>query len=197
MRRLRAVPAVAFVIVLSALVGGFFGRNALATDDRVLEYHKIFSAAISAIESSYVDKLDADRLVYGAIRGMLGTLDPHSSFYDPKEYDVVVAAGEQVTSGLLAIALQAIGVPARSWLGWQLPIHTDDAFAKARIGTIDTAALDESLARGDAADAFDPGHRRAAELHHDACHDSPQRAWASRLGENGRPERVGPWTTQP
>ncbi len=86
MRRLRAVPAVVFVIFLSALVGGFFGRNALATDDRVLEYHKTFSAAISAIESSYVDKLDAERLVYGAIRGMLGTLDPHSSFYDPKEY---------------------------------------------------------------------------------------------------------------
>src|SRR6201995_3299950 len=45
------------------------------------------------------------------------------ALYDPKEYDVVVSAGEQITSGLLAIALQAIGVPARSWLGWQLPIH--------------------------------------------------------------------------
>jgi carboxyl-terminal processing protease len=86
MRRLRAVPAVVFVIALSALVGGTFGRNALATDDRVLEYHKTFAAALSSIEASYVEKLEADRLVYGAIRGMLGTLDPHSSFYDPKEY---------------------------------------------------------------------------------------------------------------
>jgi aspartate kinase len=56
-----------------------------------------------------------------------------SSLYDPREYDVVVASGEQVTSGLLALALQAIGVPARSWLGWQLPIRTDGAHAKARI----------------------------------------------------------------
>jgi aspartate kinase len=54
--------------------------------------------------------------------------------YDPAEYDVVVAAGEQVTSGLLAITLQALGCKARSWLGWQLPIRTDDAHAKARIG---------------------------------------------------------------
>jgi carboxyl-terminal processing protease len=86
MRGLRTVPAVVFVIALSALVGGVLGRNALATDDRVLEYHRTFSAAISTIESSYIDKVDSDRLIYSAIRGMLGTLDPHSSFYDPKEY---------------------------------------------------------------------------------------------------------------
>lgn len=82
---------------------------------------------------------------------LVGFCREASPLYDPREYDVVVAAGEQVTSGLLAIALQAIGVPARSWLGWQLPINTDDAFAKARIGTIDTAALDASLAAGEVA----------------------------------------------
>ncbi|MFK3889339.1 aspartate kinase [Sphingomonas sp. NPDC079357] len=82
---------------------------------------------------------------------LVGFCREASPLYDPREYDVVVAAGEQITSGLLAIALQAIGVPARSWLGWQLPIHTDDAFAKARIGTIDTEALDASLAAGEVA----------------------------------------------
>ncbi|WP_022687956.1 aspartate kinase [Sphingomonas phyllosphaerae] len=82
---------------------------------------------------------------------LVGFCREASPLYDPREYDVVVAAGEQVTSGLLAIALQAIGVPARSWLGWQLPIHTDDAFAKARIGTIDTVALDASLSAGEVA----------------------------------------------
>ncbi|WP_341207967.1 aspartate kinase [uncultured Sphingomonas sp.] len=82
---------------------------------------------------------------------LVGFCREASPLYDPREYDVVVAAGEQITSGLLAIALQAIGVPARSWLGWQLPINTDDAFAKARIGTIDTAALDASLAAGEVA----------------------------------------------
>ncbi len=82
---------------------------------------------------------------------LVGFCREASPLYDPREYDVVVAAGEQITSGLLAIALQAIGVPARSWLGWQLPISTDDAFAKARIGTIDTVALDASLAAGEVA----------------------------------------------
>ncbi|SEJ62451.1 aspartate kinase [Sphingomonas sp. OV641] len=74
-----------------------------------------------------------------------------SALYDPKEYDVVVSAGEQITSGLLAIALQAIGVPARSWMGWQLPVNTSDAFAKARIETIDSAALLASMGAGEVA----------------------------------------------
>src|SRR5947208_5885123 len=108
MPRFRAVPAVMFVIALSALVGGIFGRDALATDDRVLEYQKTFSAALGAIESSYVDdKVDADRLVYGAIRGMLATLDPHSSFYDPKEYSAMRERQEGRYYGL-GITIQAI-----------------------------------------------------------------------------------------
>jgi len=74
-----------------------------------------------------------------------------SPLYDAREYDVVVASGEQVTTGLLAIALQAIGVPARSWLGWQLPIRTSNAHAAARIATIDTRAMDASLAAGEVA----------------------------------------------
>ncbi len=71
--------------------------------------------------------------------------------YDPAEYDVVVASGEQVTAGLLAMTLQALGCQARSWLGWQMPIHTDDAHAKARIGEIDSAALLASMASGEIA----------------------------------------------
>src|SRR5262249_61192438 len=56
-----------------------------------------------------------------------------SGLHDAREYDAVVASGEQVTSGLLAITLQAIGIAARSWQGWQLPIITSDAHASARI----------------------------------------------------------------
>src|SRR5215470_9350521 len=56
-----------------------------------------------------------------------------SVLHDAREYDAVLASGEQVTSGLLAIALQAIGIQARSWQGWQLPIITSDAHASARI----------------------------------------------------------------
>ncbi|MBN8808975.1 MAG: aspartate kinase [Sphingomonas sp.] len=84
-----------------------------------------------------------------------------SSLYDPREYDVVVSSGEQVTSGLLAIALQAIGVPARSWLGWQLPIHTSAAHASARIEEIDTVALDAALASGEV--AVIPGFQGVAD----------------------------------
>ncbi len=71
--------------------------------------------------------------------------------HDPKEYDVVVAAGEQITSGLLAITLQSMGVKARSWLGWQLPIRTSDAHASARIEEIDTAALIAGMSAGEVA----------------------------------------------
>ncbi|MEQ1909402.1 MAG: S41 family peptidase [Vicinamibacterales bacterium] len=86
MRRIRPVSTVLFVIAISALVGGLFGRRALAVDDRVAERYATFSAALSAIESQYVDKVESDRVVYSAIRGMLSTLDPHSSFFDPREY---------------------------------------------------------------------------------------------------------------
>ena len=71
--------------------------------------------------------------------------------YDPAEYDVVVASGEQVTAGLLAMTLQALGCQARSWLGWQLPVHTDDAHAKARIEGLDSSALLASMAAGEIA----------------------------------------------
>ncbi|MCC6482601.1 MAG: aspartate kinase, partial [Sphingomonadaceae bacterium] len=74
-----------------------------------------------------------------------------NALYDPAEYDVVVSAGEQVTSGLLALTLQAMGCKARSWLGWQLPFNTDDAHAKARIGEIGTDALLASMAAGEIA----------------------------------------------
>jgi aspartate kinase len=74
-----------------------------------------------------------------------------SPLADRAEYDVVVASGEQVTAGLLAIAIQASGTPARSWLGWQLPVATSDAHASARIQSIDTAAVLVRMAAGEVA----------------------------------------------
>ena len=64
-----------------------------------------------------------------------------SPLHDAREYDAIVASGEQVTSGLLAIALQAIGIQARSWQGWQIPIKTSDAHASARIMEIDGSEI--------------------------------------------------------
>src|SRR5690606_11605219 len=79
---------------------------------------------------------------------LVGFCKEASPLYDPAEYDVVVASGEQVTSGLLAMTLKATGVNARSWLGWQLPLRTTQAHAKARIGRIDTADLIASMQSG-------------------------------------------------
>ena len=84
-----------------------------------------------------------------------------SSLYDPAEYDVVVASGEQVTSGLLAIALQSLGARARSWLGWQMPIRTIEAHSKARIDSIDGAALVAAMQSGEI--AIIPGFQGLSE----------------------------------
>ena len=74
-----------------------------------------------------------------------------SPLHDAREYDTVVATGEQVTTGLLAIALQEIGVEARSWQGWQIPIHTDNAHGKARISGIEGAELIHRMEAGQVA----------------------------------------------
>jgi carboxyl-terminal processing protease len=86
MARLRLASALAVVVVLCAVLGGLFGRSALVAQDQVAEQYKVFSAALSAIEDNYVGEVQSDRLVYGAITGMLQTLDPHSSFMDPRSY---------------------------------------------------------------------------------------------------------------
>ena len=72
----------------------------------------------------------------------------HPGFYDAREYDAIVSSGEQVTSGLMAITLQEMGVPARSWQGWQVPVITSDAHSAARILDIDTTNLDQKFGEG-------------------------------------------------
>ena len=74
-----------------------------------------------------------------------------SPLHDMREYDAVVASGEQVTAGLLALALQQAGLPARSWQGWQAPVLTDDAHGSARILSIEPAGILEGFARGEVA----------------------------------------------
>ncbi|ENN93319.1 aspartate kinase [Bartonella bovis] len=74
-----------------------------------------------------------------------------SPMHDACEYDVIVSSGEQVTAGLLAITLQAMGVNARSWLGWQIPIYTDNAYGGARIVDIDGSFLIERFQEGQVA----------------------------------------------
>src|ERR1700757_204072 len=69
----------------------------------------------------------------GATNRLVGWCREASALHDAREYDAVLASGEQVSAGLVAIALQSIGIAARSWQGWQLPVITSDAHASARI----------------------------------------------------------------
>ncbi len=91
---------------------------------------------------AFVDALDGD-LVGGDNKTRGDAIDD--------EYDAIVSSGEQVTSGLLAIALRRRGLKARSWLGWQIPLKTDMAHGKARIEAIDNELLDTSMSSGNIA----------------------------------------------
>ena len=84
----------------------------------------------------------------GVTNQLVGWVNQISPLHDAREYDTVVATGEQVTSGLLALALQDLGVPARSWQGWQIPLITDDIHGKARIQKIETAEMLKRLDAG-------------------------------------------------
>ena len=84
----------------------------------------------------------------GVTNQLVGWCQALAPLHDAREYDAVVATGEQVTAGLLAIALQELGVDARSWAGWQIPLRTDTAHGKARIESIEGAVLLERMAMG-------------------------------------------------
>ncbi len=86
MRSYRSVSAAVCAVVICALLGGFYGQSALVAQDQIPDQYKVFTAALGAVESNYVGDVESDRLVYGAITGMLQTLDPHSSFMDPRSY---------------------------------------------------------------------------------------------------------------
>jgi aspartate kinase len=103
-------------------------------------------------------EIDAGNQVAVVVSAMAGTTNQlvawtreTSPLHDAREYDTVVAAGEQITSGLVAIALQAIGVDARSWQGWQIPVKTDAAHGAARIADIDGTELIRRLGQGQVA----------------------------------------------
>ena len=86
MRTSRFFPVAILAVVLSAMAGGALGSSLLARQDEVAQQYRIFTSALDAISKEYVDDLPPDRLVYGAIDGMLKQLDPHSSFFDPRSY---------------------------------------------------------------------------------------------------------------
>jgi len=122
-----------------------FGGTSVADADRI----KVVAAKVKA----EVDRGNEVAVVPSAMAGVTNQLVSYvgaiSSLYDAREYDAVVSTGEQVTAGLLALALQNLGVPARSWVGWQVPIHTDGKHGKARIESIETTELDRRMKQGE------------------------------------------------
>lgn len=134
-----------------------FGGTSVANLDRIRHVSQLVEAevkegnevavVVSAMSGetnrlvALVDELDADSPQQGETLG--GDIED--------EYDSIVATGEQVTSGLLAIALRRRGLKARSWLGWQIPLRTDMAHSKARIAEIESSAIGPSMEDGNVA----------------------------------------------
>jgi len=124
-----------------------FGGTSVADVDRIKHVARKVKTAVEAGDQVAV--------VVSAMAGVTNQLVDHvrktAQLYDLREYDAIVASGENVTAGLLAIALQDLGVPARSWQGWQVPVITDGAHGAARIERIETTELRRRLAQGEVA----------------------------------------------
>jgi aspartate kinase len=124
-----------------------FGGTSVADVERIRNVAKLVKRE--------VDRGNQVAVVVSAMSGetnkLVGWTKELSPLHDAREYDTVVAAGEQITAGLLAVALSAIGVPARSWLGWQIPIRTSAMHGSARILDISPDLLNERLTQGQVA----------------------------------------------
>ncbi len=124
-----------------------YGGTSVADLDRIRHVARRVKAA--------VDRGDEVAVVLSAMAGVTNQLTDWvaevAPLHDTREYDTVVATGEQVTCGLMALALQELGVSARSWLGWQIPVRTDDLHGKANIHEIETEEIGRRLADGQVA----------------------------------------------
>ena len=124
-----------------------FGGTSVGDIDRIKAVARRVKATVEAGNQVAV-VVSAMAGVTDRLAGWVSEIAP---LHDTREYDAVVATGEQVTSGLLALALQDIGIQARSWHGWQIPLHTDGQHGKARILSIDTAEIARRLDAGQVA----------------------------------------------
>ncbi len=131
-----------------------FGGTSVADLDRIHNVARHVKREVDAgHEVAVVVSAMAGRTneLVGWVQGMPKATGAQSPIFDAREYDAVVASGEQVTSGLLAIALQSMGVNARSWQGWQIPIRTDGSHGAARITDIDGSFLIKRFQEGQVA----------------------------------------------
>ena len=121
-----------------------FGGTSVADLDRI----RNVAARVKYVRDAGHEVMVVVSAMAGATNQLVAWCQGLSALHDAREYDAVVATGEQVTAGLLAIALQALGVDARSWTGWQVPVRTDGAHGRARIAGIDGAALVARMGAG-------------------------------------------------
>ncbi|MGC9270455.1 aspartate kinase [Acidiphilium sp.] len=121
-----------------------FGGTSVADLERIRNVAARVKRAVDAGDEVAV----VTSAMAGATNQLVAWCQDLSPLYDAREYDTVVATGEQVTVGLLAIALQTLGVEARSWTGWQIPVATDGQHGKARINSIDGAELIRRMQAG-------------------------------------------------
>jgi aspartate kinase len=121
-----------------------FGGTSVATLDRIRRAAKRVGREVA---NGY-DVIVIVSAMAGKTNELVGWVEETSKLYDAREYDAVVSSGEQVTAGLMALTLQEMDVPARSWAGWQVPLKTDDAHASARIEEIPTENINAKFGEG-------------------------------------------------
>ena len=121
-----------------------FGGTSVATLDRIRRAAKRVGREVA---NGY-DVIVIVSAMAGKTNELVGWVEETSRFFDAREYDAVVSSGEQVTAGLMALTLQEMDIPARSWQGWQVPLKTTSAHASARIEEIPTDNINAKFAQG-------------------------------------------------
>ncbi|MEO9824328.1 MAG: aspartate kinase [Paracoccaceae bacterium] len=121
-----------------------FGGTSVASLDRIRRAAKRVGREVA---NGY-DVIVIVSAMSGKTNELVGWVEETGKLYDAREYDAVVSSGEQVTAGLMALTLQEMDVPARSWAGWQVPLKTDDAHASARIEEIPTENINAKFGEG-------------------------------------------------
>ncbi|MEE9428566.1 MAG: aspartate kinase [Paracoccaceae bacterium] len=121
-----------------------FGGTSVATPDRIRRAAKRVGREVA---NGY-DVIVIVSAMSGKTNELVGWVDETSAFYDAREYDAVVSSGEQITAGLMALTLQEMNVPARSWQGWQVPLKTNSAHSAARIEEIPTDNINAKFDEG-------------------------------------------------
>lgn len=121
-----------------------FGGTSVGDMDRI---QNVARRVAKAVEEGHEVAVVVSAMA-GVTNQLVGYCKTAAVFHDAREYDTVVAAGEQITAGLLAITLQEMGVPARSFLGWQIPLKTNSIHGAARIEEIDPTVLDACFKEG-------------------------------------------------